>query len=148
VAEIDELKTISIQRACERLVADFAYFSDHQDYEALANLFAVDAVMTRPSGDAISGRTAILAAYRSRPASRLTRHFCTNVRITVESGDHAHGHTYALVYSGNAADTPEGQFGIKADARSLIGEFEDEFVRTQEGWRFRARVARFVIHTV
>ncbi len=26
----------SIERACERLVLDFAYFSDRQDYESLA----------------------------------------------------------------------------------------------------------------
>ena len=31
-------------------------------------------------------------------------------------------------------------------AHEWIGEFEDEFVRTAEGWRIAARRARFVMH--
>ena len=34
------MSDIEIERACERLVLDFAYFSDRQDYESLVALFA------------------------------------------------------------------------------------------------------------
>jgi hypothetical protein len=44
-------------------------------------------------------------------------------------------------------EPPEGHFGPKADPRQLIGEFEDEFVRTEEGWRIASRCARFLMHT-
>jgi SnoaL-like protein len=138
---------VSIERACERLVLDFAYFSDRQDYEALAALFTKHGTMERPSGDTLIGHDAILESYRSRGAGRITRHICTNIRITVESADRARGLTYAVVYSATTSRPPEAHFGIKADARQLIGEFEDEFVRTAEGWRFASRRARFVIHT-
>ena len=118
------------ERACERLVLDFAYFSDRRDYESLADLFVTDGAMIRPSGDPLIGREAIIESYQSRGAGRITRHVCTNIRITLES-----------------ANRPEAHFGIKADARQLIGEFEDEFVRTTEGWRIESRRARFVMHT-
>ena len=129
--------TLAIERACERLVLDFAYFSDHREYEPLSQLCAADGIMKRPSGDPVVGREAILQGYRSRPAGRMTRHVCSNIRITVESADKARGFTYAVVYSATGDE--------KAEER--IGEFEDQFVRTSPGWRFASRQARFVMHT-
>jgi SnoaL-like domain len=128
--------TLTIERACERLVLDFAYYSDHQQYESLAQLFAPDGVMHRPSGDPLTGHDAILQAYRARPAGRMTRHVCSNIRITVESADRARGMTYAVVYSATGLEKVEER----------IGEFEDDFVKTPEGWRFAVRRARFVMH--
>jgi uncharacterized protein (TIGR02246 family) len=142
-----EMSDISIERACERLVLDFAYFSDHQDYEGLAALFTPDGTMMRPAGDVLVGRDAILKSYQSRPAGRMTRHVCTNIRIMVDSPDRARGLTYAVVYSANASLSPEAHFGIQADPRHLIGEFEDEFVRSEEGWRIASRRARFVMNS-
>src|SRR5215472_8318781 len=101
------MDTVTIERACERLVLDFAYYSDHQEYEALAALFATEGVMHRPSGDPITGREAILQAYRARPAGRMTRHVCSNMRITVESADRARGITYAVVYSATGNEKAE-----------------------------------------
>jgi ketosteroid isomerase-like protein len=141
------LSDISIERACERLVLDFAYFSDRAQYDALAALFTPDGTMMRPAGDTLVGRDAILKSYQARPAGRMTRHFCTNIRITVDSLDRAHGLTYAVVYSADAVRPPEAHFGIKADPRHLVGEFEDEFVRTEEGWRIASRRARFVMNS-
>jgi hypothetical protein len=127
--------TMSAERACERLVVDFAYFSDRQEYESLASLFAGGGVMQRPNGDLLVGRDAILKAYQARPAGRMTRHVCTNIRITIESPDRARGFTYAVLYSA-AANEP---------TKTQIGEFEDRFVLTPDGWRFGERRARFVM---
>jgi hypothetical protein len=129
--------TISNERACEKLVIDFAYFSDRQEYESLAALFADDGVMQRPNGDRLVGREAILTAYRARPVNRMTRHVCTNIRIAVESADRVRGFTYAVVYSATGDEA----------AKAQIGEFEDTFVRVGNGWRFAERRARFVMHT-
>ena len=141
------MRDISIEQSCERLVLDFAYFSDHRENEALAKLFTPDGTMTRPSGDTLVGRKAILKEYQSRPAGRITRHLCTNIRIVVESEDRARGLTYALVYSALANEPPLQHFGPKVEPRQLIGEFEDEFVRTDDGWKIASRRARFVMHT-
>jgi hypothetical protein len=130
-----EQERISIERACERLVVDFAYFSDRQDYESLAGLFAEEGSMIRPSGDPLVGRAAIMKSYQSRQGGRMTRHVCTNIRIDVETNDRARGLTYAVVYSANANEPAE----------TRVGEFEDEFVRTPDGWRIHTRRARFVL---
>jgi hypothetical protein len=50
------------------------------------------------------------------------------------------------VYAANANRPAEGHFGIPAEPRQLIGEFEDQFVRTDEGWRIATRRARFIMH--
>ena len=142
-----ELEIIAIEHACERLVLDAVDFVDRQDYAGFAALFVPDGAMVRPSGDQLVGPPAILKAYTSRPGGRITRHVCTNIRITVESPDRARGLTYAVVYGANAGEQVEGAFGVQAEARRLVGEFEDEFVRTNDGWRFRLRLARFVMHT-
>jgi SnoaL-like protein len=126
-----EQEILAIERACERLILDFAYFSDHRKYESLGALFTVDGTMTRPSGVILAGRDAIVTSYQATPADRVTRHVCTNIRIDVESADRARATTYAVVYSNNG--------------NPRVGEFEDEFRRTAEGWRIVSRIAGFVI---
>jgi hypothetical protein len=128
---LTEPEIVVIERACERLVVDFAYFSDRREYDELGALFVEHGTMTRPSGSVLAGREAIVSSYKATPAERVTRHICTNIRIVVKSVDQARGLTYAVVYS------------INGNPR--IGEFEDEFRRTAEGWRIAARIARFVI---
>jgi uncharacterized protein (TIGR02246 family) len=126
-----EQDVFAIERACHSLILDFAYFSDHRQYESLGGLFTADGTMTRPSGNVLSGREAIVKSYQATPADRVTRHICSNIRIAVESIDRAQAVTYAVVYSTNG--------------NPRIGEFEDQFQRTAEGWRIAARIARFVI---
>ena len=126
-----EQDVIAIERACHRLILDFAYFSDHREYESLGALFTLDGTMTRPSGNFLTGRDAIVKSYQASPKHRVTRHICSNIRVTAESSDSARALTYAVVYATNE------------DPR--VGEFEDEFRRTKEGWRISTRIARFMI---
>jgi hypothetical protein len=128
---LTEQEILVIERDCERLIVDFAYFSDHREYESLGTLFMANGNMTRPSGNVLAGREAIVNSYKATPADRVTRHICSNIRIAVESMDRARGVTYAVVYSTNG--------------NPRVGEFEDEFQRTADGWRIAARIARFVI---
>jgi SnoaL-like protein len=141
------LEALLIERACERLVLESVALNDRQDYDGLAQLFAEHAVLTRPSSpEPIVGKENIMRSYRSRPAARLTRHVCSNIRITVESPDRARGTSYVLLFSANAEQAPDGHFGVKADARQVLGAFEDEFARTEDGWRITARRATFTLH--
>lgn len=144
---LSEMEIIAIEHACERLVLDWVDLNDRQDYEGLAALFTENGTMVRPNGDSLTGREAILKSYQSRPGGRITRHICTNIRITVESADRARGLSYAIVYSAAPAGPPASHFGFEAEPRRLVGEFEDEFVRTPGGWRIQTRRARFVMHT-
>jgi len=52
-----------------------------------------------------------------------------------------------VLIAGPDEPAAHSQFGYKADARQLIGEFDDEFVKTPEGWRFSSRRGRVILHT-
>jgi ketosteroid isomerase-like protein len=131
--------------ACRALVMRSAQYADAADYAGYAALFATDGVLVRPGGAPLLGRPAIEAAYASRPAERLTRHLVTNTLVDVESPDRARGVSTVLLWSGKHTDLP-GPFGRPADARQVVGEFMDEFVRTPEGWRISRRTASFVLY--
>ena len=66
--------------------------------------------------------------------------------ITVESAERATGSHRVVLYMG-PEQNPDSQFGYKADARVLVGEFKDVFVKTAQGWRFHSRRGRVILHT-
>ncbi|WP_157268648.1 nuclear transport factor 2 family protein [Azohydromonas aeria] len=131
------------EQACRDLVARAAQATDSQRHEDFAALFTPDGVLTRPGGEPLRGREAIVASYRMRPAARITRHLVTGGVIELESPTRARGLSVVLLWSGDAADA-EGPFGRPAQ-RQALGEFEDEFALTAEGWRIARREARFVL---
>ncbi len=139
-------KAAAIERACTRLVLDAVAANDGGDFEAFAALFTPDGILRRPSGEPLHGREAIAASYGTRPASRITRHVVSNVRIDVESSAAARGLSYVVLYAADGDAAPDRHFGVPADPRTLVGEFEDRFVLTGEGWRIAERDARFVMH--
>lgn len=117
----------SIEWKCARLINLYALLNDEMRWEEVAELYAPDGVMARPTApDApIVGREAILAAFKARPP-RTTRHVCTNVVVDVESPISARGRSAMLLFT-NAEEPP------------LVGGFNDRFVMTPEGWRFAER---------
>ena len=142
-----DTERLAAESACRDLVMKAALRTDAGDHDGFAALFALDAVVTRPGGQPLQGRDAILASYRSRPADRITRHVVTNCVVEVESPTQARATSYVQVWSATAgADaTP---FGLKAHDRIALGEFCDRFVQVPgEDWRIASRQARFVMHT-
>jgi len=148
VTQPTEIETMLIERACERLITEFFEAVDLRDEARLDSLFTEDATYARPiAPDAIiSGRDAIRKSFEARPAGRVGRHTCSNVHITVESAGRATGTHRVVLYMG-PEQSPDPQFGYKADARVLIGEFADVFVNTSQGWRFHSRRGRVILHT-
>lgn len=136
------LDVLLAKQACHDLVMRFVACNDRRDPQGLAALFADEGVLVRPNGDTLVGPAAIAAAYADRPADRLTRHLVGNVLIDVTSPTGAIGSSTVLLWSGSAQDTP-GPFGRPAQGRQVMGEFEDTFVRTVQGWRIARREARF-----
>ncbi|EON13921.1 nuclear transport factor 2 family protein [Pandoraea sp. SD6-2] len=140
--EPETLEVLLAKQACHDLVMRFVACNDRRDPQGLAALFAENGVLVRPNGDTLAGPAAIAAAYADRPADRLTRHLVGNVLIDVTSPTSAIGSSTVLLWSGSAQDTP-GPFGRPAQGRQVMGEFEDTFVRTAQGWRIARREARF-----
>jgi uncharacterized protein (TIGR02246 family) len=136
-----------IEHACGRLVLESVAANDRQDFESFAELFTIDGLLHRPSGEPLRGREQIIASYRLRPRNRITRHICSNILVTVDSPKSAHVVTYVVLYSADATAQKEGYFGVKCEPRTLIGELEDKLALTEFGWRIAERRARFVMRT-
>lgn len=134
-----------VEKACRDLVMDAAARTDAQDHAGLAALFTPDAVLVRPGAAPLQGRAAIEASYRERPAERLTAHLVCGIRLTLGGDARASAVTQVLVWSGSRADEA-GPMGRPAAARQALGQFEDSFELTAEGWRIARRVARFALY--
>lgn len=136
-----------IEHACAKVVLESVAANDRQDYEAFAAFFASDGLLFRPGGgEALCGRQEIVESYQARPPNRMTRHVCTNIVVHVESRRSAAATTYVILYTADSLKS-ESKVGVKCDSRALIGELEDRFTLTAEGWRISERHARFVMHT-
>lgn len=133
---MDDIERMLIERACERLIMLYAQHADFYEPEAVAGLFAEDAVLNRGEGDAI-GRPAILAAFRKRRRDALVRHVSTNVVIDVVDGNTARGTSMMMLFRRfGTADTPQPM-----DPPEMIVNYHDRFRRTPDGWRFAQRSA-------
>jgi SnoaL-like domain len=119
--------TMQAERACERLVLDYAAFNDAGDWNKVAALYIETGRMSRPTAPDvfITGRDAILAAFLARPA-RVTRHIVTNIRVDLPSKSDALVSSHILLFTG-------------ADQPPLVGSYADKCVLTPEGWRFSER---------
>jgi len=138
---MDDLERLTIERACQRLVLEFARFNDSWDHEALAALFTDDCVFARPldPDHPYHGRAAVHAIFRDRKA-RLTRHVMTNILIDVVSADEARGNSYVTMISSPNTEGPQPGEGI------FFGGFDDGFVRTAQGWKFKSRVGHVALY--
>ena len=120
---------------CEYLSVSYGYYLDFVDADALANLFAEDAVW-KTSTETYNGRKAIRdfwASQKARPY--VTRHMISNTRVMLSDADHATGTAYLTMYRYDPAH-PDS---IKSLEPVSLGVFQDEYVRTVEGWRFHSR---------
>jgi hypothetical protein len=137
-----------IVSACRDLAMLSFVLIDTKEYESLAGLYTKDAVFVRPTApdQPIHGRDAILAQYEARPRFKVTRHLVTNVLIDVLGGDKAKGLLYVLLVTGTV-ETETPSFPIAADSVQLVGEFRDDYVRTEAGWRIAKRVGKMIFRS-
>lgn len=124
----------SIEQECTNLVLDYAYYRDRPEPEAFANVFAEDAVLT-VGADSWTGRAAIRERLNGAENGPKYRHLMSTIRIFPVDENHATGVSYVTVYN-----APKGATTVEGFA--AIGEYHDEFVRTDEGWKIQSR--RFV----
>ena len=116
----------------QQLVARYAYAVDtHADNGyAYADLFAPDGVF----GGTTKGRDALANLARTTQKERggpsYTRHYLTNV-IVSPTAEGARGSQYLV-----AIDVSEGG---KASSVVHGGRYEDVYVKTPQGWRFKSR---------
>ncbi len=133
---LTDIERMLIERACERLIMLYALHADNYAPDAVAGLFAEDAVLNRGDGDAV-GRAAILAAFTRRRPDAAVRHISTNVVIDVENADTATGISSMMLFRRfGSADLPQ-----PLAPAEMIVDYHDRFCRTPDGWRFVHRRA-------
>jgi len=116
--------------ACEVLCQAYGRHADAREADALAALFVPDGVFDR-LGTEFRGRDAIRGVIASRPAGVWTKHVCSNPRIEVSADGRSASGTVDL-------DMERGQDGVEKIER-MRGVYTDQFVLTDEGWRFAVR---------
>ena len=90
----------------------------------------------------LKGKAAIKAAMIARPDELLTRHVMTNILITVMNEHRAVGISYLTLYRQIGKINNEVQ-NIPFSGPAAVGHYDDEFVLTDDGWRFSRRKAYF-----
>jgi hypothetical protein len=135
----------AIERACARLISEYAFLNDQRRYDELAALFTPDARLFRPSAPdrAIVGHNAILEAFSKRPPDVMTFHVCTDVIVTVDDALSAHAQSRILLLSAKRPASASIEPAV-ADA-PVPGVFYDKFKLTESGWKFAERRGSFWI---
>lgn len=138
----------AIEQACSRLINQFAVFNDASRHDELVQLFVENGSYARPTDpdNFVQGRAAILAAFKARPADKITRHLITNIVVDVHSTERATAICYVTLYAGTTTK-PAEKHGYIANASQLVGEYQDEFVLTAAGWKFSKRGGRLIFST-
>lgn len=123
--------------AIEQVVRRSADHNDRREWHALAALYDIEATLTRPSGDRITGREAIEAAYAAGPADRRTRHLCGGTVVEIVEPGVARATTPVLLFTWQHSEDTE----LPAATGPAVGAFADVLVRSGSGWVIRERVA-------
>jgi len=112
--------------AIQDLVFSYNHALDDRDPQLVASLFAADAAV----GDK-SGAEAIMEAFRQTWAKFTVLHHLTSNVVVHIDGDRASGRSKSMVFRGDAAVAT-------AESPTYVS-YEDEFIRTPDGWRFLSR---------
>jgi uncharacterized protein (TIGR02246 family) len=115
------------------LYARYNQGSDFQDAELFVSAFADDAVMIRPGGAKIEGMAALRAEraerYQGRTGDNGRRHMNASHVITATPTG-AKGRAYYVLLD----------VTTRPPTMTASGYYEDEFVRTRQGWKIKRRV--------
>jgi hypothetical protein len=134
-AELTTLELIEIRLALEELNTAFTYHLDHNEVDALVDLFAEDVLYTHGTRRT-EGRAAVETLFRNRSAAgpRTSRHLASGLRLSIESRRRATGTSVCATF---------GQDGLPPLAPALpilVADFNDVYVCCDDGrWRFRER---------
>ena len=121
------------ERACTRLIMDYAVYRDAGEARRYADLFTENGSLSL-LGQTWQGRDAIYERMVNAEPQRSV-HLMSTVRVYPESQTTARGVSYAEVYIEGETDSgPVETAGFMA-----IGRYIDRFERTPEGWKIAER---------
>ena len=134
-AALTPLERIEIRIALEDLNTAFTHHLDHNEVDALVDLFTDDVLYTHGARRS-DGRAEVERLFRNRAAAgpRTSRHLYSGLKLDIESRERATGTSVCMTF---------GQDGLPPLAPALpilVADFNDVYVRCGDGrWRFRER---------
>ncbi|MBW2279756.1 MAG: nuclear transport factor 2 family protein [Deltaproteobacteria bacterium] len=134
---MDPDQVLKIQAACERLSILYARMADWKQYDLLPEVFTEDASLD--VGGRLDGIEKIAKGMSRRPETLRSRHVLTNIFVQVVDADHARGTSYLSLYRHVGEESLEPG-AVELAGPAAVGEYEDEFRRTGDGWRISSRV--------
>lgn len=133
---MDDLERLLSERACERLVNDYANLLDAYDYEGFLQLWSEDAVLDM-LGTEHRGLNGLRAWLEGRERRMICRHLVTNTVTRVIDRDRAEGACYTIAFRArNAEGAGPGPVGDP----TFVVSYRNHFIRhPQRGWLFSRR---------
>ncbi|RXG85302.1 nuclear transport factor 2 family protein [Bradyrhizobium zhanjiangense] len=143
---MNDLERLLIEQRCTRLFYDYANFGDFDDPVKAVRLFTDDAsLILKNRGKTFSGRKEFEALFQNQKEGQLSRkmlqrHVLSQIMIDVKDSDHATGQARVTLYRAEW-DLAQGPCPY---VYPVIFQWNDEFVRTSEGWKiFTHTVSQF-----
>ena len=135
----DDAAYLRDRLAINDLLVSYAWAIDTKDWDALDNVFTVDAHIDYTATGGIAGSLAEIKPWlaESLAAFPATQHLLSNSQVTID-GDRAT--TRTAVYNPMGAATREGPLHFFF----MGGIYADQMVRTPAGWRINERVEHLV----
>ena len=133
---MNEMEQLLAERACEALIIRYTHLVDFGPGVEVADLFTPDGVWASGEGT-YEGADALRGFFGRDRGHNKSRHVNSNTAVSV-SGDTAEGLSYFTLYR----YTEEKPRVPDLDEQPVIlGEYRDNFVLTEDGWRIAHRQA-------
>ena len=133
--QLSDLERLTIRVALEDLNTAFCYHLDHNEVDALLELFVDDVYYTH--GSRVSrGKAELAEVFRNRSATetRTARHMYSGLKLDIESPTRARGTSVCMTFAAY------GEPPLSPAIPTLVADFVDEYVRGDDGrWRFKER---------
>ena len=134
-APLSDLERLTIRVALEDLNTAFCHHLDHNEVDALLELFVEDVYYTH--GSRVShGKAELAEVFRGRSASetRTARHMYSGLKLDIESATCARGTSVCMTFAAY------GEPPLTPAIPTLVADFVDQYVRGDDGrWRFKER---------
>ena len=132
---LSDLERLTIRVALEELNTAFCYHLDHDEVDALLELFVDDVYYTH--GSRVSrGKAELAEVFRGRSATetRTARHLYSGLKVDIESATRARGTSVCMTFAAY------GEPPLTPAIPTLVADFVDEYVRCDDGcWRIKER---------
>jgi len=132
---LSALERLEIRAALEELNTAFCHHLDHDEVDALLELFTDDVFYTH-GPRRTHGKAELERVFRSRTEKtpRTARHLYSGLKLDIESATSARGTCVCMTFAQN------GEPPLAPAIPILVADFEDLYERGADGrWRFRER---------